>query len=91
MPEEERYQIVISNQARRALKKIPLRIRQQIDSKILALSGNPRPLRVKALQGEKGLLRLRVGEYRVIYTVKDEQLIIVIIQVGHRREIYRKL
>ena len=44
---------------------------------------------MKALQGEKGLFRIRVGDYRVIYTVRDEVLLVIVVKVGHRREVYR--
>ena len=44
---------------------------------------------MKALQGEKGLIRIRVGDYRVIYTVRDEVLLVIVVKVGHRREVYR--
>lgn len=92
MPEEDsNYQIIFSPQARRSLRKLPPSIQQRVNDNILALAENPRPSGVKALQGYRGLLRLRVGEYRVIYRVEDRQLIVVVVQVGHRRDIYRRL
>ena len=91
MPEDSIYQIVISPIAKRALKKLSLNIRQRLDNAILTLSQNPRPPGVKALQGSKGLLRLRVGKYRIIYKVEDERLMVIVIQVGHRREVYRNI
>ena len=84
------YEIILSPQARRALNSLPLNIQQRIDAKILALAENPRPPGVKALQGVRGLLRLRVGEYRVIYRVEDTRLLVIVVQVGHRRNIYRR-
>ncbi len=91
MPEEDSsYQIIFSPQARRSLRKLPPNTQQRVNDNILALAENPRPPGVKALQGSRGLLRLRVGDYRVIYRIEDRQLIVVVVQVGHRRDIYRQ-
>jgi mRNA interferase RelE/StbE len=54
-----------------------------------ALRDDPRPHGVKALTGSPGWLRIRIGDYRVIYEVRDAELVIAIIQVGHRSKIYR--
>lgn len=84
------FEIIFSPQARQSLKKIPPNIQQRLLKKISLLSQNPRPSGVKVLKGEKGLLRIRVGDYRIIYTIENKLLIITIIQIGHRREIYRQ-
>ena len=49
----------------------------------------PRPHGAKALRGEPGLLRVRVGDYRVIYTVEDNILLVLVVRIAHRREAYR--
>jgi mRNA interferase RelE/StbE len=49
----------------------------------------PRPEGVKKLEGEKDLYRLRVGDYRIIYTIRDRELIVLVLKVGHRREVCR--
>lgn len=54
-----------------------------------ALSLNPRPRGVKKLEGERELYRLRSGDYRIIYRVEDRVLLVLVIAIGHRREIYR--
>jgi len=62
------------------------RIRKDIDS----LAHNPRPPGATAMQGtERGLIRIRVGDYRVVYQVKDRELIVLVVRIGHRREVYR--
>jgi mRNA interferase RelE/StbE len=53
------------------------------------LTVTPRPAGVKALAGHADLLRIRVGDYRVVYTVRDEQLVVLVIAAAHRRELYR--
>ena len=55
----------------------------------MALETNPRPPGVKKLQGEEGIWRLRVGDYRVLYTIQHQELVILVLKIGHRREVYR--
>ncbi|MBI5816713.1 MAG: type II toxin-antitoxin system RelE/ParE family toxin [Nitrospinae bacterium] len=87
------YQIEILPAARRELAALPLDARRRIDKAILALAGNPhpRPPAIIPLQGnQRGLFRLRIGDYRIIFQIVESRLIVTIIQAGHRKEIYRK-
>jgi mRNA interferase RelE/StbE len=85
------YRIDILPSAQRELAALPLRDRKRIDERIRALSSNPRPSGIKTLRGQKGTYyRLRVGNYRVIYQVQDNALVVLIVKIGHRREVYRK-
>ena len=73
------------------MQSLPRDIRERIREKIDSLAENPRPHGVKALQGsQKGHLRLRVGEYRIVYRVEDDRLLVLVVAVGHRREVYRQ-
>jgi mRNA interferase RelE/StbE len=54
-----------------------------------ALRENPRPTTVKKLAAEENLYRIRVGDYRVVYQIRDKELIVLVVKIGHRREIYR--
>jgi mRNA interferase RelE/StbE len=63
--------------------------RQAVVSRILALAEEPRPPGCVKLSGEKGWYRVRQGRYRILYTVKDKQLIVVVIRVADRKEAYR--
>ena len=66
--------------------RLSLRLREAID----ALAENPRaPGNVK-LQGESELYRVRVGDYRIVYQIQDAVLVVLVVQIGHRREIYRQ-
>jgi mRNA interferase RelE/StbE len=86
------YRVDLVPSAQRELVDIPLRDRKRIDERILALASNPRPSGVKALQGQKGTYyRLRVGDYRIVYQVQDKALIVLVVKIGHRREVYRGL
>ncbi|MEV0153962.1 type II toxin-antitoxin system RelE/ParE family toxin [Micromonospora sp. NPDC050686] len=55
------------------------------------MAAEPRPAGVKALAGHPGLLRIRVGDYRIIYTVRDHELIVLVVHLGHRGDVYDAL
>jgi mRNA interferase RelE/StbE len=62
----------------------------RIGARIDSLSKNPRPSGSEKLQGADGLYRVRQGDYRIIYTIKDATLVVVVITIGNRREVYRR-
>ncbi|NJN61609.1 MAG: type II toxin-antitoxin system RelE/ParE family toxin [Coleofasciculaceae cyanobacterium RL_1_1] len=84
------YRIEFAKRAAKQFSALPKPERQRIATKIDALSADPRPLGVKQLTASDGLYRLRIGTYRVIYTIQAEQLLILVLKIGHRREVYRK-
>ena len=84
------YEIILRPSAARELRKLPKEIRKRIGKKIDELASNPRPPDAKALTGSERFLRVRAGDYRIVYTVKDQTPIIMVVRIGHRREIYRK-
>jgi mRNA interferase RelE/StbE len=86
-----RYQISFTPRARRDLSSLPKEVQRRLDVRILALSENPRPPGSKKLSGEEDLYRIRLGDYRVIYGVYEEQLLVLVIKVGPRRDVYRSL
>jgi mRNA interferase RelE/StbE len=77
--------------ALRALGKLDKPVRRRVQTAIDRLQHDPRPNGVVALQGLQTAYRVRVGDYRMVYTVHDDQLLVVVIDLGHRREIYRSL
>lgn len=81
------YQIELRPAAVRALKRIDHQDRGRIRGAIALLASNPRPPGAKALQGRPGL-RVRVGDYRILYTVDDNILVIAVITLGRRRDVY---
>lgn len=84
-----RYRIEVTPAARRALESLPKKVLRQIDKRILALADNPYPPGSKKLQDTEDLRRIRVGDYRILYLVEAERLVVVIVTVGHRRDVYR--
>jgi mRNA interferase RelE/StbE len=84
------YTVAILPAALRTIQSLPRNLRERVRDKIESLAQNPRPYGVKSLQGsQKGHLRLRVGDYRIIYRIEDERLLVLVVAVGHRREVYR--
>jgi mRNA interferase RelE/StbE len=83
------YSIQIKPSALSKLKKLPSQIKRRISEKIDSLAVDPRPPGVEKLEGADDLYRVRVGNYRIIYQIQDEILLIMIVKVGDRKEIYR--
>lgn len=84
-----RYQISFARSARKELEALEAATVKRIWLEFEALGYNPRPRGCLKLKGEKRLWRVRVGEYRVVYYIYDENLSIEITSVRHRREAYR--
>ena len=83
------YQIEISSAAQRQVKKLPRDIQADIILAIEALASDPRPDGVKKLKGEEKAYRIRVKDYRILYDIQDDLLLVIVVAVGHRREVYR--
>lgn len=82
-----RYRIELRPAALKALRKIDPHDRKRVQGVIALLGEDPRPPGAIALQGRPGL-RVRVGSYRIIYTVDDGVLVVVVVTLGHRRDVY---
>ena len=82
------YKLDIKPSAAKELEALPEKDRQRIVTKIRSLKVEPRPPECEKLSGHD-LYRVRQGNYRVLYTVQDTDLVVVIITIGHRREVYR--
>jgi mRNA interferase RelE/StbE len=66
-------------------------MRKRVSEAIDSLEENPRPSGVKKLKGSKELYRLRVGDYRIIFAIRDQELLVIVVNAGHRRDVYRRL
>lgn len=84
-----RYRIELRPSAFRALRKLDPPVARRVQGAIALLAQEPRPPAARALRGRPGL-RLRVGDYRIIYSIHDDVLLIVVIAVGHRRDVYER-
>ena len=85
------YRIQIIPSAHRELSGLPRRDQKRVDARILSLADEPRPTGVRALAGQDSLYRLRIGNYRIIYKILDEDLMILVVKIGHRKDVYRGL
>lgn len=86
------YRIRFDGKVKKDLKSIRPQDVERIKSAIQDLSKNPRPDGCTKLKGDKrDYYRIRVGNYRVVYSIEDEVLLILVVRVGHRREIYKNL
>jgi mRNA interferase RelE/StbE len=83
------YQIEFTKSASKQLAKLPENVQQRIKFKVEELGDDPRPDGVVKLTNSDETYRIRVGNYRVLYEIKDDLLIIKVIRVGHRKEVYR--
>ena len=91
MSERPVYHIEIKSSALKALGKIPVKQRYQIQEAIDALAFNPRPPGVKKMAGEKTLHRVHSGVYRVVYDIYDDTISVCVVRIGHRKDVYRNL
>ncbi|HEX4703767.1 MAG TPA: type II toxin-antitoxin system RelE/ParE family toxin [Pseudonocardiaceae bacterium] len=91
MANEPLYQVALDKNVEKEVAKLDKPVRRRIQAALLSLATDPRPTGVVAMVGRPGILRLRVGDYRVIYTVRDHELLVLVIDVDHRSRIYRSL
>jgi mRNA interferase RelE/StbE len=84
----ERYRVELSKCAAKEIRKLDRPVQARLLAALALLQDEPRPATVKALVGHPGLLRIRVGEYRVVYSVDGGRLIVLVLAVGHRSAIY---
>ena len=84
------YKIEFLKSAKKELSKLPRDVQKRIGDKIDTLKTNPYPSDVKKLKNGQGRLRISIGDYRIIYKVEKSILVILVIKIGHSRQIYRK-
>jgi mRNA interferase RelE/StbE len=84
------YTVELSNRAKRDLAALSADLQTRIVTALRKLEGNPRPSGIEKMKGEENAYRLRVGDYRVLYEVHDKRLLVLVVKIRHRREVYRK-
>ena len=85
------YRVEVATSAEKSLAKIPKKDRERIVEEIASLGEDPRPIGCKKLQGstKPALYRIRSGNYRIVYTIKDEILLVLVVKIGDRKEVYK--
>lgn len=85
------YDVIAAPRVEGQLKKIPKDIKELILDRFEELRSNPRPENIEPLKGsDKGLFRIRQGDYRIVFSIQDEKLLVLIVRVVHRKEVYKK-
>jgi mRNA interferase RelE/StbE len=85
------YQVVVEDGAARAIRKLGRGVQRQVVAKLERLGENPRPQGSKKLEGTEDLHRVRVGDYRIVYRIEEEVLLVLVVRVAHRSDVYRRL
>lgn len=84
------YEVRLKSSAKKRLDKLPAKDRERILQRVVALGTTPRPPGATKLTGSNAW-RVRQGDYRILYTIEDEILMVEVIRIGHRRDIYRDI
>ena len=84
-----RHSIEISRTAEKQLKRLNRDNQRRVVKAIVALAEDPRPPGSRKLAGYDDVFRIRVGPYRVLYSVSGKKLVIIILKIGHRKDVYR--
>jgi mRNA interferase RelE/StbE len=84
-----KYKIEFSPTAESQFKKLPKEVQARLKHRIDSMAENPFPRGIKTLSAEENFYRLRIGDYRIIYQVQGKALLILILKLGHRKNVYR--
>jgi len=82
------YEVILPKSVQKELDRLPAKIADRVLARLASLESDPRPADVKKLKGRPAW-RIRIGDYRAIYEIHDQSRQIIIVTIGHRREIYR--
>lgn len=83
------YRVEFTRTAAKQVRKLPHQVRERILTAVAELAEEPRPHGARKLVGEDTAWRIRIGNYRVIYDILDDELTVTVVRAGHRREVYR--
>lgn len=84
------YRVEVAPAAVRQLRKLTPDARRRVQAAVELLADQPRPNAAKKLVGGDGEWRVRTGDYRIIYEIRDDVLLVLVVAVGHRRDIYQR-
>ncbi len=85
------YRVELTPGAARQFRKLTPEIQRRVRAKIDSLAANPRPAGVEKLEGTDDFYRVRTGDYRIIYTIEGKVLLILVVRIGHRADVYKAL
>lgn len=84
------YAVEFLVSAEKALKRLPVVAQRRIVLAVAGLADNPRPTGSVKLAGDENAWRIRVGEYRILYEIHDRRLVVLVVRIGHRKDVYKK-
>ena len=85
------YEIQLKREPEKFIRKQSGKIQIQLISALRKLRKDPRPRQAKKLSGLDELYRIRVGDYRIVYTIREKRLLILVVRIAHRKDVYKKL
>ncbi len=83
------YRVIVKPSAERAVERLPLAVATRVVAAMTALADDPRPPGCKKMQGTPNLWRIRTGDYRIVYEIYDREIVIVVLKIAHRKDVYR--
>jgi len=88
---EMRYRVVLHKEAISEIRKLPIKTKNRVKKAIDSLATDPRPPGAAKLRGRSNAYRIRFGDYRLLYEVHVTEIVVYVIGIAHRREVYRRL
>jgi mRNA interferase RelE/StbE len=91
LAQPEKFSVRFTKSARKEFESLPERIKRQALEALSLLAANPwtELLQVKKLKGAEALYRVRLGDYRLVFEIQKQELVVLVIRIGHRKEVYR--
>lgn len=86
-----RYTVIVERQVDKVLRRLPQDVLHRVDRLLLNLADEPRPAGCKKVKGNDSLYRLRIGDRRLIYAIEDDKLVVLVIELAPRGQVYRDL
>ena len=80
-----------TTKAKESLSKLPKNVQAKLADQITSLADDPRPVGARKIKGQDDCYRIRQGDYRIVYAVLDDQLFVIIVRAGHRKEVYERI
>ena len=84
-----RHRIELKSSAAKSLDRLPVDLQKRIVRAVEILAGNPRPPGVVTMAGDDNLWHVRVGDFRIVYEIHDDVLLVMVLRIGHRGDVYR--
>lgn len=85
------YKVQLTQDAADFIRAQTKKVQRQLAGKLRRLKDNPRPMDCKKIKGATNIYRLRSGVYRIVYQVFDDRILVIVIRIGHRKDVYKRL